>query len=87
MAGRSYSSSAPTVPLETSPTQDRNKENTAEVGKHSKVDTSSEETPSTDESPVREEKGQLSPVKLPPKTITRTSPTLEDLVITESVDT
>lgn len=86
MAGRSDSSSAPTVPLETSPTQERNKENTAEVGQHSKVDTSCEETPSTDESPVRE-KGQLSPVKLPPKTITRTSPTLEDLVITESVDT
>ena len=86
MAGRSDSSSAQTVPLETSPTQDRNKENTAEVGKHSKVDASSEETPSTDESPIRE-KGQLSPVKLLPKTITRTSPTLEDLVIIESVDT
>ena len=86
MAGRSDSSSAPTVPLETSPNQDRNKEGTAEVGKHSKVDTSSEETPSTDESPIRE-KGQLWPVELLPKTITRTSPTLEDLVITESVDT
>jgi len=86
MARRSVSSSAPIVALETSPTQDRNKENTAEVGKHSKVDTSSEETPSTDESPIRE-KGQLSPVKLLPKVITRTSPSLEDLVITESVDT